>query len=313
MKNISVVGVGGIGGYIAARLFTAKSRRENQDMKLSLIVRGAHLEAIRKAGLTFFSPSGEKTLCRPDAATDKPADLPVQDLIVLCVKGYGLDGACESIRPLIGPSTVIIPLLNGIDIYDRARKILKKGIILPACIYISSTLEDAGIVRQTGGKGNIIAGLDPAFPAFSPEPLIRLFSDAGIPFDWQADPAKALWTKYLFIAAYGLVTAVSGKPIGAVLEDPFLVETMKSILAEIAALAQAKKAGLSEKAADEAVSKGAAFPYDTKTSFQRDVESAGKPNEGDLFGGTIIMMGKELGIPTPVSEKTYRKILAMTA
>lgn len=308
MKNICVVGIGGIGGYVAGRLSTAPKIRRTDGANLSLLARGAHLEAIRKSGLVFRSASGEKIACRPHAATDKPADLPVQDLIVLCVKGYGLVEACEGLKPAVGPGTAVLPLLNGIDIYERVKKLLPGAVVLPGCIYISSALKEPGLVVQSGGKGNIVAGFDPARKDFNPQPLKEIMAEAGIPFEWKDEPLNALWTKYIFIASYGLVTAVSGKTIGGVLADPELRARMQGVLKEIAALAEAKGAGLPENAVEDVFAKGAAFPFDTKTSFQRDVEIPGRPNEGDLFGGTIVRMGKELGIPTPVSKELYRKI-----
>lgn len=306
MKNICVVGIGGIGGYVAGRLSTAPRIRHGTN--LSLVARGAHLEAIRENGLVFKPASGEDILCRPSAATDRPADLPIQDLVLLCVKGYGLTEACEGLKPAVGPETAVLPLLNGIDIYDRVKKLLPGAVVLPGCIYISSALKEPGTVAQSGGKGNIVAGFDPARRDYDPLPLTEIMEEAGIPFEWKDDPLNALWTKYIFIASYGLVTAVSGKTIGGVLADPGLRALMQGVLGEISALAAAKGAGLPPNAVEDVFMKGAAFPFDTKTSFQRDVEIPGRPNEGELFGGTIVRMGRELGIPTPVSEDLDKKI-----
>ncbi len=299
--------MGGIGGYMAYRFGTGWVKGA-ADRELSFLARGEHLKAIQENGLTFISPSVERIKVHPTHATDDPSTLPVQDLIVLCVKGYHIEEICRQLRPIVGNKTLILPLLNGIDIYDRIRAVLSEGIVLPGCIYISSTREAPGVVHQLGGKGNVIAGPDPQHPTYDPESLIRAMEEAQVPFEWQADPFPALWNKYIFIASFGLVTGMSGKSIGAVLADPSLVERLKHIIEEIAALARAKGISFPPTILADVLARGTSFPYDTKTSYQRDLEVPGKQNEGDLFGGTIIRMGKELGIPTPWTEETVRRL-----
>lgn len=308
LEKICVAGLGGIGGFIGYHLGKGWASAQRTDRQLSFLARGEHLKAIQETGLTFFSPSGKRGLVKPHRVTDNPATLPVQDLVVLCVKGYHLTEICRQIQPIIGDTTVILPLLNGIDIYERIRLELTKGIVLPACIYISSTREGPGVVRQSGGKGNIIAGADPRYPFYDPTPLIQVMGESGIPFEWQQDPFPALWSKFLFIASFALVTGMSGKPMGGLLADPDLKERLRQIVEEVLALARAKGVEFPSTVIEEVLARGAAFPYDTKTSYQRDLEVPGKPNEGDLFGGTILRMGKELGIPTPWTEDTVKRI-----
>ena len=77
---------------------------------------------------------------------------------------------------------------------------------------------------------------------------------------------------------------------------------------EIAAVAQKKGVKLADTIVADSLETGNNFPPETKTSFQRDIEAKAKRNEGDLFGGTIIRLGKELGVPTPVTESIYSKL-----
>jgi len=77
---------------------------------------------------------------------------------------------------------------------------------------------------------------------------------------------------------------------------------------EIYAIAKKKQVKLPDDAVGISLSKASNFPPETKTSYQRDAEQRGKPNEGDLFGATIIRMGEETGVPTPVTESVYRRI-----
>lgn len=310
MKRIFVYGIGGIGGYIGAKLGSIAQREK---LELVFIARGAHLAAIKAKGLRYRAPDGTESVAVPSLATDDPAAVSAADLVFLCVKGYDLEAACRALLPAVGPTTVIVPLLNGADIQERVREVIKTGIVLPAGIYISSTIAESGLVTHLGGKGNLFLGRDSGAAKYDGADLRALLDVASIPYEWSDDPQPAVWTKYLFIASYGLVTGMSGQPIGGVIADAKLASFVQGIQREIAALAVAKGIKLPADAAAAAFEKGKAFPAATKTSFQRDLEVPGKPNEGELFGGTILALGKKLGVPTPTTAEVYGAILKNTA
>lgn len=304
MKRAIVFGIGGIGGYMGARIASGDG------VETTFVARGAHLAAIQASGLVYRTSDGVETIVKPTLATDDPAKAGKADAIFLCVKGYDLDGACKAILPCVSPDTVVVPLLNGADIHDRVRKVVKEGVVLPAAIYIASTVAGPGVVNHGSGKGNLVLGVDPDKRGFNPAPLKALLDRSGIPYEWFDDPMPAIWTKYLFIASFALATGRSGLDIGGVIADPAWAKTVKEIQAELAALAKAKGVSLPADAAAQAFEKGKAFASGAKTSYQRDLEKPGKPNEGELFGGTIQRLGRELGVPTPVSDRVYAEIEA---
>ena len=303
IQNILVAGLGGVGGYFGGML-----SRGNTGAHITFLARGAHIEAIRKGGL-LLDTDGEKGLvCRPDLAVEHPEEAPVPDLCIVTVKGYDLDDMGRMLSGHLTPDTVILPLLNGVDIRERLRRRIRTGCVLPACVYVSGNIISPGRVVQRGPAGSIIAGKDPDRPDRDIDDVAAVFSAAGIPFTSAEDPYPAIWQKFLFIAAYGLVTALSRKNFGELLSDPGLVESTTRIVAETAAVARAKGVALPADAEEKAMDTGGKFPPETRTSFQRDIE-AGKPrNEGDLFGGTVIRLGKELGIPTPETERVYGQL-----
>jgi len=316
MKKICVFGIGGIGGYMAAHLISARNNDPALELFVSCIARGESFKKLGEKGLRFRKPDGQETVFRPDLVIDNPKAMPEQDLIILAVKGYDLAAACTAIKPIVTPRTIIMPLLNGIDIYERVRSVISSGIVLPACIYISALRQEPGYIVHVGGKGNIIAGDDPKagssgplHKGFDPAPLASLMAQAGIPFDWQADPFPALWKKYFFIASYGLVTGSSGKSLGEILESPELSASVQSILKEIHAIAAAKGAELPDSVVTSSFENARNFPYETTTSFARDLQVPGKPKESELFGATILRFGKELGIPAPATKAAHEAIL----
>jgi len=127
-------------------------------------------------------------------------------------------------------------------------------------------------------------------------------------FKWNDDPFPAIWEKYIFIAAFGLVTVYADKTLRGVMEDSELQELVRKVMAEILSIAKKKNITLPESIIEKSIAKANHFPHETKTSYQRDVESRGKMNEGDLYGGTIIRAGETLGIATPVTKIIYSQI-----
>lgn len=307
IEKICVYGTGGIGGYFGGKIAHAIDSSAGTKYKSYFIARGAHLEVIKRDGIKVITP--EQTIIgKPNQATDDIKEIPDLDLILICVKSYDLDKVVKSIESKVKDKTIVIPLLNGADIYDRIRVNLNSGFVLPACVYISTHIEKPGVVQQDGGDGRILFGKDPKYKTFDPDKVIRTFNDMGINCQWNENPFPAIWSKYIFIASFGLVSVHTGKCLGEIMEDAAAKEIVRAIMREIFNIAQEKGIEFPPNIIEEAINKANFFPYDTKTSYQRDVEFKGKLNEGDLYGGTIISEGKALGIPTPVTSSIYAEI-----
>src|SRR5690348_2257562 len=105
--RIAVIGVGGVGGYFGARLAQA-----GED--ITFVSRGETLRALHESGLRVESVDGDM-LIQPAQATGDPMMVGPVDLVLLAVKGWQAPEAIESMRPLMGPETLALPLLNGIE------------------------------------------------------------------------------------------------------------------------------------------------------------------------------------------------------
>jgi len=295
-----VIGTGGVGGFFGGKLCGLMP--VHPDMHITFIARGRHLQAIRENGLVLNTAEAGEYVCRPDLATDDINEMPAPDLCLLCVKSYDLTGVLNALKAKTTEETLILPLLNGVDIDNRIRKIIAAGIVFPGCVYVGTHIETYGKVTQKGGAGKILFGKDPLHPGTVPDALFGLFAQSRIPFQWYDDPLPPVWEKFIFIAAFGLVTAYSNKTLGEVLDSAFLKQEVRSVMEEIAALAARKDIRLPPDIVDRSMEKGRAFPHGTKTSFQRDFENPGRRDERDLFGDTVIRMGRETGVKTPVTR-----------
>jgi len=301
MMNIAIIGTGGTGGYFGGKLTQILTK--HPELKIFFIARGSHLQQIREHGLTLDTDEGE-FLCTPTLATDSFDDLPQLDLVLVCVKGFDLEEALNKLKLHVHEKTMLLPLLNGVDIYERIRKVITTGVVFPACVYVGTHIERPGKVTQRGGTCMIHFGKDPA-KGFIDQQIFGLLTEAGIKYTFYDDPYPEIWKKYIFIAAFGLVTAASGETIGAVMKSEELGTQVKRIMNEIRLIAEKRGIALSPSIVEESYQKGGNFPFETKTSFQRDYERADKPDERDLFAATIIRLGGEYGIATPATKEVY--------
>ncbi len=294
--KICFFGVGGVGGYFG----TIITEKFNNEHDIYFVARGEHKAAIRANGLTLKKSGGKQTInVSPKKCTDNIDELPVCDIVFLSVKSYDLSNAAKSIQRISDEKTIILPLLNGVDIYERVRENLTTGIVLPSCVYIGTHIESPGIIFQKGGDGNIFIGKDPRLPDFYPDALLTLLKDANLNFKWQNNIEVPIWSKYMFIAAYGLVTATYDKTLGEILDTPELSQITQAIMHEIEQIARRINVPLNADIVETSFLKRKQFPYETKTSFQRDVESKGEKNEIDLFGAALIRYGEQYNIAIP--------------
>jgi len=308
IKSVCVYGIGGVGGYFGGRI-AHKISKGNRAVQVYFIGRGEHLKAIQQQGLNLITEK-EEFICFPNIATDNIRHIPTPDLYLLCVKRYDLDNAVASISKNISADTIILPLLNGVDIYESIRTNLQKAIVSPACVYISSNIEKPGTIRQRGANKHIIFGKDPRYSNYNYKHLIEFFNEMGISNTWYDNPYPAIWEKYIFIAAFSLMTAYSGKTIGGVLADDKLKSMTENIMKEVVLVGKTKNIDFKQDVVENTLQKVQGFPYETKTSFQRDYEKGNSRNEGDIFGGTLIRLAKEHDASIPTITKVYRELMA---
>ncbi|HIG29207.1 MAG TPA: 2-dehydropantoate 2-reductase, partial [Verrucomicrobiales bacterium] len=304
MKNIGVFGVGGVGGFFGGKL----CQNKNEETRVTFFARGEHLKRIRENGLVLKTEKDGEELCRPDLATDTLDSIPELDFCILCVKGFDLIPLLSQLKDHVSENTVLLPLLNGADIHSRIRAVINDGIVLPACVYVGTHIEKPGVVSQRGGACKILFGPDPNRSDFKPDSLLELLRQADILHEWRTDVQTCIWEKFTFIASFGIVTAAHGKVIGEVLENESLRREVSSVIGEIISIADKAGVSLPDNMAEAAISKGATFPYETKTSFQRDFEIESKADERDLFAGAILRYAKEFGLEAPKTRALLNKL-----
>ncbi|MBL7961220.1 2-dehydropantoate 2-reductase [bacterium] len=305
IQTVYIFGVGGVGGYIGSRIVAATEK--NPNIKTYFIARGAHRDEINKNGLIL--ETGDKTIVsHPALATEDLTNIPSPDLCILCVKSYDLEDACEKLKSKVHQHTAIIPILNGVDIYERIRAIIKTGYVLPGCVYMGAFIKRPGVVRHLDND-LVIYGRDPQHSDRIPNEIIEFLNAVpNMRFQFRDDPYPAIWEKYMFVAAYALVTAHSQRTIRYVHDHAELKTIVMKIMSEIKSIAEKKGFSFSEDIIEKLTARGGKLQPEAQTSYQRDRAMNNGRNEGDIFGETILRLGRELNVPTPVTKKICDEI-----
>jgi 2-dehydropantoate 2-reductase len=305
----AVIGIGGIGGYYGGKM--AAKYAGAGEHQIIFIARGEHLKTIQRQGLRLMTVEGDLTAI-PTLATDNPRDAGLFDLVLFCVKSYGLEEAARQIKDNLHDQTVVIPLLNGVNIAERLKAVLPKGRILSGCVYIGAHVAGPGEVRQVGGSCQLIFGPDQAGELEVYRPIEAFLKEAGIKAELVDQIALPLWTKYIFIDPLAGLTSLLGKPFGAILEDPTDRKMLEGLMQEVEQVARAQGVPFPDDIVQATTAKAASFPATTKTSMLLDFEK-GRSTELDIFMGYMVAAGKKLSIPLPLHEKVYTELLKKTA
>ena len=292
--RIAIMGSGGTGGYFGGLLARAGE-------EVTFIARGAHLEALRMRGLRVKSRlAGEFTLSV--RATDTANEVGPVDLILFCVKTYDTDTAAESIRPLIGAQTMLLPLQNGVDNAERIARIAGHDSGLGAVAYVVSAIEAPGVIAQTAGPGKIILGELAGGTSARVERLHSVLQRAEIAAEVHPDVRIAIWQKFLFICAFSGVTALTRVPIGAILADPVTHDLFRGTVEE--AVARASGIELPEDCVEQALATAAAVEPWGRGSMYHDLAN-GLRLESEALNGEVVRRGDERDIQTPLNFAIY--------
>ena len=307
-QSICIYGAGAIGGWIGARLAA-------QGAAVSLVARGATLTALQQ-GLRLREGASERTYSV--RAVAEPAELGVQDLVVLAVKAPALAEVARHIGPLLGPDTVVLTAMNGVpwwffqgfggalagtrlmtvDPTGAIAAALPAAQVIGAVVHASCALDAPGVVRHHFGRGLILG--EPSGAA-SPrlQALAALLSAAGFEASVSAQIQRDIWYKLWGNMTVNPISALTGATTDLILDDPLLRDFISGVMLEAREIGVRLGIPISQQPEDRhaVTRKLGAF----KTSMLQDVE-AGKPVELDALVGVVRELGQLTGVATPLTD-----------
>lgn len=297
--RVAILGSGAVGGYYGAKL-----ARAGHDV--TFIARGAHLAAIRARGLEIKSPALGDFVARAGAEDDTSKVGPV-DVVLVAVKTYDNPTALPLLTPMLGGSTVVLTVQNGVDSPAEVAAVAGESRTLGGTTYIATALEAPGVIVQTGTHRRIVFG-----EAFGELPRmsarVQAIHDALSGADIQSVPKDdgrvAIWEKFVFLAALAGFTGAARLPIGPVWADPFTKAQFLAGCREIEAVARAEGVPVAADVVDRIVPYIDAIPGTMRSSLLIDLQ-AGKRIEVEALQGTVVRRGAALGVPTPIMSTLY--------
>jgi 2-dehydropantoate 2-reductase len=298
-----VYGSGAVGGYFGGRLAQAGH-------DVTFIARGAHLEAIRAEGLRVESVAGDFTIF-PANVTEDPSDARSPDAVLVCVKAWDVPEAARRIAAAVGPDTFVVPLENGVEAPDQLAAVLGRDRVVPGLCKIVAFVARPGMIRHAGVPPSIAFGEVDGRPTARVRRLRAAFrKTSGVEVEEPADISAALWQKFLFISSFSAVGAVTRMPAGQMRSVPETRRMLETAMREVASLARARGVRLGDDAIEKTIAFIDRLPEDSTASMQRDLME-GRPSELEYQTGSVVRLGKEAGVPTPVNDFLYASLLPM--
>ena len=289
------MGAGGVGGYFGGLL-----ARDGHNV--AFIARGAHLAAIRQNGLRVISGNdGDFTVA--GKATDDPAAAGVQELVLFAVKMYSNDDAIHAIAPLVGPDTIILTLQNGIDNGERLAEVYGPARVMIGSAYLEGRISEPGVVTQ-GGPGAASFGERTPGITERGQRLLGVFQSANWRVELLENMTGMLWKKFAYLSGSAGVCAASGCAYGELRTVPETRAAIQAAIAEALAVGAAAGAPLEPDSLEWSMNALDNFPATGMASLAKDF-AEGRPVELEGLTGTVIRMGREYGVATPVNDALY--------
>ncbi len=303
--KIAVVGLGGAGGYFGGLL--SRYAEKEKSVAIYFLARGPHLKAIQDNGLHVHHQLNA-FVTHPTLATDQATSIGPVDYILLCTKSYHLSALLPQLAPLIGPTTTLIPLLNGVDHTQQLRSAYPSVTVLEGCTYLVSKITAPGCITNTGNIQKILFG-HPDLDATPFKPLLTLLHEAGIDATYTTAIHKIIWEKFLFLSPLATATSLYDCTVGEVVTHHF--DELTGLLKEIISLANVLQIPLDERIVDLTLDKIKSLPAHSTTSMQNDYK-AGKTTEVASLVQYVLVNLDHHQLPRHHYSSAYQRLQNLT-
>ena len=313
--KICVFGAGAIGGFVAARLSTVPG------LAVSVVARGAHLEAIRRHGLRLRSPAGETTA--RVAATDDPRTLGAQDLVFIALKQHQVAAALPGLQALLGEHTAVVPPTTGIPYWyfhglggphgGRPIERLDPGAaqwrtLGPAraigCVYwVATEVVEPGVVHHDGRLLRFPIGEPDGRSSPRLQALHDAMAAAGLNPEPVADIRAWIWAKMISSLSWNPLAVLTGATLDRLVASPEVLALVRRLMREAECVAEALGIAHWPIGIDERIA-AARQAGAHRMSMLQDWDR-GRPLEIDVLTDSIAAMRERAGLATPTLDEVY--------
>lgn len=299
IKTVSIIGLGAL-GILYGHHLAKKMPKEN----LRIIADFDRINRYEKEHLYCNGERCEFHFVTPGEVT-QPADL-----VIFTVKYSGLKDAIRAVHNQIGEHTIILSALNGIS----SEAIIGQTYGMDKVLYCVAQGMDAVKIgnKLTYDHMGILCFGDQEPGIISPQVkrVAEFFENMALPHEVVTDMTRRQWGKFILNVGVNQTVAVYEGNYGTIQRDGEARNTMIAAMREVLALSEKEGIFLTEKDLDYWLSVLAVLNPEGKPSMRQDME-ARRISEVELFSGTVLELGKQHGVPTPVNQKFYDRIISI--
>jgi len=312
--KIAIVGAGAVGSVVAGYLL-AKGEHE-----VSLLARGAHLAAVQQRGLVLVT--NDRRLESHPLASDDPAKLGPQDVVLITVKAHALPALAPTLGPLLGPDTLVVSAQNGVpwwyfygtdgpeadtpfetvDPGGAVWRALGPERAVGCVINIPASLTEPGVAHHVGRLRLTLGAPKPGDHGAALAAIVAAIDRSGIEGRQSDRIRDEVWTKLLLNNASGTASVLIGGTMGQMRGEPALLGTIKRLMRECLAVAHAWGIEIVDDV-DGELARPVTAPHH-KTSMLQDYE-AGRPLELDPIVTAVIELARRRQVPVPTIESLW--------
>jgi 2-dehydropantoate 2-reductase len=269
-SKVAVIGAGGLGSYVGAVL-----ARAGHDV--TLVVRGAHAEAVRANGLEVHAPE-ESFRTRPHCIAPG-AGVPPADAVFVAVKAYSLDEVAKSVVTLAEDGAIVVPLLNGVDVSARLESAGVPGDrLVDGVAYLTAFRTEPGVIERKGAHQRLVIGSTTGAGAEALARVRALFASTPVDVVVAEDIRVEIWLKMAVVCSLAVICGVTGDAIGPIRRHEFGRDLQTRAIAEVLGVGRAVGIALPDDAETRVGGTLDAFPSDFYPSVLHDLRS-GRPTE----------------------------------
>jgi 2-dehydropantoate 2-reductase len=296
--RVLVLGAGAVGGYFGGRLAQAGSA------EVAFLVRTGRKAQLERDGLVIESPAGDARLAVTALAAEDLSRAGDWDIVLLTAKAYDLDGAIAAIRPAIGESTAVLPLLNGLSHIETLVAAFGAPRVLGGLAKIQATLTPQGVVRHLAPVQILEFGeLD---GALSPRALAlkRAFDATPVRAEAVGDIRGRMWEKLVFLGTLAMATVLMRANLGEIAAVPGGQDWLDRLLERNAAIAAAHGHPVREHALEREFRPFFRSSPAAAASMLRDLEAGGRV-ESDHILGFLLQAARRAGVDATLHEAAW--------
>ncbi len=296
IKHAALIGLGAMGSFFAPRMEAYLGREHFQ-----VVASGSRKERLERNGVTINGVNYKFSIRTPEE------EGPKADLIIMAMKDMGLSQAIRDIRNLVGEGTQILCVMNGIESEEKVAAAYGWEHVIYSYMRMSIVMKD-GVADFDPYWGKVHFGEARNETLTERVTAVKAFFDAcDIPYEIDRDMKRGIWFKYMCNVGENMTCALFGIPFGAFRSSDSANEIRRGAMREVMAIANRLGVDLNESDIEQQEKTLQTVPYQNKPSTLQDLEGK-KKTEVELFSGTVVRLGKELGIPTPLSYLLYHGI-----